>query len=71
MNPDHDLMRARLRTAAELHDVGVAMKRLNLRRAHPDADEAEITAMLTAWLHERPGAEFGDGVGRPVPWPRR
>ncbi|MFI5401542.1 MAG: hypothetical protein ACHQ1G_01190 [Planctomycetota bacterium] len=55
----------RLRIALDLHDAGVAMMRQNLRRHHPDADEREIERLLLAWLHERPGAEHGDAVGRP------
>ncbi|MBI2218062.1 MAG: dephospho-CoA kinase [Candidatus Rokubacteria bacterium] len=59
----------RLRLALELHGVGEAMMRQTLRREHPDADDAEIEARILAWLQERPGAEFGDSVGRPAPWP--
>jgi hypothetical protein len=57
---------ARLRTAFELFEAGVALMRQNLRRAHPNAAEEEIERRLRAWLRERPGAEHGDGVGRPV-----
>lgn len=56
----------RLRTALELHDAGVALMRQNLRRAHPQASEAEISAALGRWLRERPGAEQGDADGRPA-----
>ena len=55
----------RLRIALDLHDAGVEMMRQNLRRRHPDVDENEIERLLVAWLHERPGAEQGDAVGRP------
>ena len=41
--------------------------RQNLRRRHPEADEAEIERGLAAWLRHRPGAEHGDAVGRPCP----
>lgn len=61
---------ARLRTALELQRTGIAMMRQNLRRRFPSESEAEIGRRLSAWLQERPGAEFGDGVGRPVSWPR-
>jgi hypothetical protein len=47
------------------------MMRQNLRRRFPDADQQEIAARLAQWLQERPGAEHGDCVGRPVDWPRR
>jgi hypothetical protein len=61
---------ARLKTALELQRAGVAMMRQNLRRRFPIETEAEIQCRLSTWLQERPGAEFGDGVGRPVSWPR-
>jgi hypothetical protein len=54
-----------------MFDIGVEMMRQNLRRAHPTLTDTEIEARLTAWLSERPGAEFGDAVGRRVDWPRR
>lgn len=57
---------ARLRMALELFEDGVALQRQNLRRAHPDASDEEIAQLLRAWLRERPGAEHGDAVGRPV-----
>lgn len=60
----------RLRTSLELHDLGVAMTRQRLRRLHPDATEEALQAMLRDWFAMRPGAEWGDGEGHPVPWPR-
>jgi hypothetical protein len=70
--PDaRDQAAARLRVALEMFDIGVEMMRQNLRRAHPTLTDTEIEARLTAWLSERPGAEFGDAVGRRVDWPRR
>jgi hypothetical protein len=44
--------------------------RARLEREHPDASSAEISRLLDSWLASRPGAEHGDGVGRPVAWPR-
>lgn len=41
------------------------MTRARLRREHPDADEEEIEHLLRLWLMVRPGAEFGDALGRP------
>ena len=61
----------RLLTALELHDLGLALMKQRLRRENPGASEETLKEMFLAWLHERPGAEFGDAVGRPVPWPRR
>ncbi len=57
----------RLKATIDLAEVGYEMMRENLRRRHPDASDDEIQTMLTAWLHERPGAEHGDGVGRAAP----
>jgi hypothetical protein len=54
----------------DLFEAGVEMMRQNLRRQFPEADEKEIASRLAQWLQERPGAEFGDCDGRPVPWPR-
>lgn len=55
----------RLRQALELFDEGMALMRQNLRRRHPQATEEEIERRLHAWLRTRPGAEHGDGWGRP------
>jgi hypothetical protein len=61
----------RLRLALEMHALGVAMMRQNLRRADPAAAPEEIERRLRAWLQTRPGAEFGDADGKPVQFPRR
>jgi hypothetical protein len=55
----------KLRAALELHEVGVALMRQNLRRRNPDASTADIEELLSGWLRTRPGAEHGDAVGRP------
>jgi Rv0078B-related antitoxin len=39
----------RLRVACELADLGLAIERQNLRRAHPHADDDTIEAILAAW----------------------
>lgn len=57
----------KLEAAIGLAEVGYEMMRENLRRRHPDASDDEIHRLLTAWLHERPGAEHGDAVGRRAP----
>lgn len=57
----------RMEVAFDLYETAQAIMRQNLRRRHPDLDEDEIERRLTEWRHERPGAEHGDGVGRPVP----
>lgn len=61
----------RLNLCFDMFELGTEMMRQKLRREHPDANEKEIRSRYVAWLHERPGAEHGDGVGRPVSWPRR
>jgi len=40
-----------LRAALELHDVGVALMRQNLRRRHPDATDERIEELLVTWLN--------------------
>ncbi|HEU4368766.1 MAG TPA: hypothetical protein VFV05_11145 [Methylomirabilota bacterium] len=62
---------ARLRAALAMFETGVEMMRQNLRRSHPALPDTEIEARVRAWLQERPGAEFGDAVGRRASWPRR
>lgn len=62
---------ARLRTAFDLFVAGVRMMRQNLKRRHPAASEREIEDRLRDWMRQRPGAEHGDAVGRPVAWPRK
>ena len=61
----------KLRLSLDMFAYGCDMMRQNLRRAHPDADDAAIEELLRAWLRTRPGAEHGDGEGRPGTWPRR
>ena len=61
----------RLRLALELFAAGEEMMRQKLRREHPEAGDDEIETRLLAWLHERPGAEGGDAVGRVGTWPRQ
>lgn len=61
----------RFRVALDLFDAGVELMRGNLRRAHPDETDEQISSRLGAWLRERPGAELGDCPGRLVDWPPR
>ena len=51
----------RFQTALDLWATGVAIRRQALRRMHPDASDQDIERLLIEWLHERPGAEHGDG----------
>ncbi|MEO6595226.1 MAG: hypothetical protein ABIP94_10785 [Planctomycetota bacterium] len=61
----------KLKMSLDMFAYGCDMMRQNLRRAHPAADAAAIEELLRAWLRTRPGAEFGDGEGKSVMWPRR
>jgi Rv0078B-related antitoxin len=54
-----------------MFSTGVRVMEQNLRRRLSSASDEEIRAELERWLQERPGAEAGDAVGRPVAWPRR
>lgn len=56
----------KMRCTLDLFEAGLALQRQNLRRRHPRATESEIDALLNAWLEQRPGAEQGDGEGRPA-----
>ena len=49
----------------DLFDLGVQMYRQRMRREHPQYNEEAIEAEVQAWLLRRPGAEFGDSLGRP------
>jgi len=70
VDPRLDAAARRLRLALDLFETGEALMRQRLRQEHPALTEAEIEARLLEWLRDRPGAEFGDAAGRPVPWPR-
>ena len=67
---DFDSMSAdpalRLRLALDLFETGEAMMRQRFRLLHPDWAAVQIDEALGRWLHERPGAEAGDAVGRPA-----
>lgn len=54
----------KLRAALELHDVGVELMRQNIRRRNPEASEDEVDVLLAEWLRTRPGAKYGDTIGR-------
>jgi hypothetical protein len=55
-----------LRSTLDLFEAGVELMRQNLRRADPEATDAEIDRRLQSWLRHRPGAEAGDCPGRPI-----
>lgn len=59
-------MAQRLRTALGLFEPGIAMKRAQLRRSHPEASDEEVTLLLKNWMRSRPGAPYGDAEGVPT-----
>jgi hypothetical protein len=59
------LVMSRMKMAFDLYETAESILRQNLRRRFPGEDEAAIEARIVAWLHRRPGAEHGDGAGRP------
>jgi hypothetical protein len=59
-----------LEIAFELTALGARIRAERHRREHPGASDAEMEAVVGAWLQARPGAPFGDSEGRPVPFPR-
>lgn len=60
----------KLRVAFDLFTAGTRLMRQNLIRKHPEATAEEIDVLFRKWMRHRPGAEYGDGEGRPVSWPR-
>jgi hypothetical protein len=60
------LVLKRMQIAADLFETAQVIMRQNLRRRFPDLGEAEIDERLRQWRKTRPGAEHGDGVGRPI-----
>jgi hypothetical protein len=54
------------RATLDLFETGLDLMRENLRRSHPESGDEEIERLLRVWLRDRPGAESGDCLGRPV-----
>ncbi|MDQ3177766.1 MAG: hypothetical protein M3501_03185 [Actinomycetota bacterium] len=52
--------------ALELLDLAIEMRAQQYRRLHPEGSQAEVDKFVQDWLLERPGAPYGDAVGRPV-----
>ncbi|MGH8951455.1 MAG: hypothetical protein ACRDX9_08515 [Acidimicrobiia bacterium] len=63
-------MKAGLRVALELVDLGAQLHAQRHRRKHPGAPEEEVRAVVLAWLRDRPMAPDGDAVGSVTTWPR-
>lgn len=45
-----------MRSALELHDLGVQLYRQRMYREHPEADRAEIDTMVRTWLTAPPAS---------------
>ena len=54
----------RLRIALDMADTGIEMKRMQVRREHPEWSDDEVAAAMRAWLTDRPGAPYGDHPGK-------
>lgn len=61
---------SRLREAFELYDLGLAMRRQNLRRQFAADSDAQIEQRLLDWRLKRTDAPDGDAEGRLVRFPR-
>jgi hypothetical protein len=61
---------ARLLAAFDLYQAAEDMKRMQLRRRHPEASDEEIEEKILEWLRERPALPVGSSFKK-VPWPRR
>jgi Rv0078B-related antitoxin len=68
---DRESPAERFRMTLALFELAEAQMRQRLRRQHAGASDEEIDGRVQAWLLRRPGAEHGDAVGRPIPWPPR
>jgi hypothetical protein len=55
---------ARFQLLMELRRFGERAFLHKLRQKHPDLTPQQINEELSKWYRIRPGAEFGDGVGR-------
>ena len=56
--------------AFELLELGIAIRGERFRREHPGCTDAEVDEAVQTWLLERPGAPWGDAIGRSVTFPR-
>ena len=57
---------ARMQMALDLYEFAEQIQRQNIRRRNPELSEDEVEERIVQWLQHRPGAELGDGVGRPT-----
>ncbi len=56
----------RFRLALDLFATGEGLMRQRLCRLHPEWTDSRVDAEIGDWLRDRPGARYGDAVGRPV-----
>lgn len=54
MSADRDLAIQRLHTAFDLFEAGCEMKRMALRREHPQLGDEEVSRLIAAWLQDKP-----------------
>ncbi len=57
-----------LRTVFDLTEAMEKVFRQRMRNENPSISDAGLEAKVREWYHDRPGAELGDGVGKPVSW---
>lgn len=55
---------ARFQLLMEMRRLGERAFLHKLRQEDPDLTPQQINEELSKWYRNRPGAEFGDGVGR-------
>lgn len=55
-----------LAVTMELFQFAVDVQAQRYRREHPHADEDAVRSFVREWLLQRPGAPYGDAVGRSV-----
>ena len=60
---DAKTLQGKASTTAILMDAGIALMRQNIRRRHPGRTEAEIDAMLSAWMRRADDPVPGDTAG--------
>lgn len=54
MSTERDLAIQRLHTAFDLFEAGCEMKRMALRREHPQLGDEDIRRLIAAWLRDKP-----------------
>lgn len=57
-------MGEKLRLAIQLSELGIAMKKQQIKNLHPELSSARQTEIFDDWLLRRPTAPIGDSAGR-------